>query len=474
MIRETTALAFARSFTPDPVDRKVRLSERFSKRPLIAVTVHENALEVSCVAFADGKPTFSETELFNFGEVDSEAAFIRTYAAKHDTTDVAINLQYGFTAMVSNRVKLAGSRAENLDQMQYNPEKIIGEPEQIRLKHALATHPTHNFALRFDFQRGDLDRIATVMAKANLTVVHFHCGMVDLINFIIARHWKEVSSETAFIFVDTRAVFTCLLEPRALGQPGFSMDTAAQDLREEVGSRLTEILRPGRRVILINDSPVDVAAMIAERETKNEIVTPLEGIAFPELYAVCADISDHYAYDLYPNEQRAKPFAPRSYIIVPILFWALIATSGVCGVVNSYRRLRAESHLNELTQQKNAIALDMISLAQQTTGIKAKESLAHDLRDWLALAPPTQGFWIKINEALRGTLQVQNMSIDRIPGQPQMRLVITVNASEREANEAFNQVSAVLGKEGYKTIDFKTYTVPNGYQYDHLLNVPVD
>jgi hypothetical protein len=298
--------------------------------------------------------------------------------------------------------------------------------------------------------------------------------MVDLINFIIARHWKEVSSETAFIFVDTRAVFTCLLEPRALGQPGFSMDTAAQDLREEVGSRLTEILRPGRRVILINDSPVDVAAMIAERETKNEIVTPLEGIAFPELYAVCADISDHYAYDLYPSEQRAKPFAPRSYIVVPILFWTLIAASGVCGVVNSYRRLRAESQLSELTRQKNVITGDMLSLAQQTTGFKAKEGLAHDLRDWLALAPPTQAFWIKINEALHGDLQVQNMSIDRTPGQPQMRLVITVSASEKEANEAFNQVSAVLGQEGYKTIDFKTYTVPNGYQYDHLLNVPVN
>jgi hypothetical protein len=474
MIRETVSLAFARSFTPDPVDRKVRLCERFSKRPTIAATVHENALEVSRVTFTDGQPIFSETELFNFGEVDSEAAFIRTYAAKHDATEVAINLQYGFTAMVSNRVKLAGSRAENLDLMQYNPEKIIGEPEQMRLKHALATHPTHNFALRFDFQRGDLDRIATVMVKANLTVVHFHCGMVDLINFIIARHWKEVSSETALIFVDTRAVFTCLLEPRALGQPGFSMDTAAQDLREEVGSRLTEILRPGRKVILINDSPVDVAAMIAERETKNQIITPMEGIVFPELYAVCSDISDHYAYDLYPNEQRAKPFAPRSYIVVPILFWTLIAASGVCGLVNSYRRLRAESQLKELTRQRNAIALDMMSLARQTTGFKAKEDLAHDLREWLALAPATQAFWIKITEALHGDLQVQNMSLDRTPGQPQMRLVIAVSASEKEANEAFNQVTAVLGKEGYKTIDFKTYTIPNGYQYDHLLNVPID
>jgi hypothetical protein len=474
MIRETIALAFARSFTPDPVDRKVQLSERFTRRPLIAVTLHENALEANLVAFTEGQPTFTETELFNFGEADSDAAFLRTYAAKHEATEVAINLQYGFTTMVSNRVKLAGSRSENLDQMQYNPEKILGEPEQIRLKHALATHPTHNFALRFDFQRSDLDRITTIMAKANLTVVHFHCGMVDLINFIIARHWSEVASETAFIFVDTRAVFTCLLEPRALGQPGFSMDTAAQDLREEVGSRLTEILRPGRKVILINDSPLDVAAMIAERETKNEIVTPLEGIAAPELHAVCADTPDYYAYDLYPNEQRAKPFAPRSYIVVPILFWTLIGASSLFGVVNSYRRLRAESRLNELTQQKNAIVLEMVALAQQTTGFKAKEDLANDLRDWLVLSPPTQGFWIKITDALRGQLQVQNMSIDRIPGQPQMRLVISISASEKEANDAFNRVFAVLGKEGYKTIDFKTYPVPNGYQYDHLLNVPVN
>ena len=474
MIRETIALAFARSFTPDPVDRKVQLAERFARRPLVAVTFFENTLEASRVAFVEGRPIFTETELFNFGPADSEAVFLRAYAARHDTTEVVINLQYGFTAMVSNRVKLAGSRAENLEQMQYNPEKILGEPEHARLKYALATHPTHNFALRFDFQRTDLDRIATIMAKAGLTVVQFHCGMVDLINFIIARHWKEVSAETAFVFVDARAVFTCVLEPRALGQPGFSMDTAAQDLPEEVGSRLTEILRPGRRVILINDSPVDVAAMIAERETKNEIITPLEGIASPELYAVCADTPEHYAYDLYPNEQRAKPFAPRSYIIVPILFWTLVAASGLCGVVNSYRRLRAESRLHGLMQQRNTLALDMLSLARQTTGFKATEDLAHDLRDWLALAPPTQGFWIKINEALRGHLQVQDMSIDRISGQPQMRLVITVSASEKEANEAFNRVSAILGREGYKTIDFKTYTVPNGYQYDHLLNVPVN
>jgi hypothetical protein len=474
MIRETIALAFGCCFTPDPVDRKVRLAERFARRPLIAATFFENTVEASLLTFVDGRPIFTETEQLNIGQTESEAAFFRSYASRHNVSEVAINLQHGFTAMVSNRVKLAGSRSENLDQMRSNPEEILGEPEQTKLKHALAAHPTHNFALRFDFQRTDLERIAVIMAKANLTVVHFHCGMVDLINYFIARHWKEVSPETALIFVDARAVFTCLLEPRTLGQPGFSMDTATQDLGEEVGSRLTEILRPNRRVILINDSPIDVAAMIAERDMNSEIVAPMEGITSPELHAVCLDAPDHYAYDLYPNEQRVKSFAPRSYIIVPILFWTLIAASGVCGIANSYRRLRSDTYLNELSQKKNSMAFDIISLARQTTSFKTTEDLARNLRDWLSLAPPTQDFWIKINDALRGQLQVQNMSIDRIPGQPQMRLVITVSATEREANSAFDSVSSVLKAEGYKTVDLKTYTVPNGYQYDHLLNVPVN
>src|SRR5579862_8410685 len=182
MIRETFSLAIGRSFTPDPVDRKVRLPERFAKRPLMVVTVFENAIEVALVAFTEGKPSFSETEYFQLTEADAEVDFLRTYAAKHGVSEVVINLQYGFTAMVSNRIKLGASRAENLELMQYNPEKILGEPEQTRLKHALATHPTHNFALRFDFQRGDLDRIEKIISKADLTVVHFHCGMVDLIN----------------------------------------------------------------------------------------------------------------------------------------------------------------------------------------------------------------------------------------------------------------------------------------------------
>jgi hypothetical protein len=474
MIRETISLAFARSFTPDPVDRKVRLAERFAHRPLIAVTLLENSIEASVVSFVDGKPAFRETELSHHTDDDGDATFLRSYAAKHGATEVAINLQHSFTAMVSNRVKLAGTRAENLDDMRYNPEKILGEPEQVRTKHAVAHHPTHNFALRFDFRQEDLDKIAGLMTKADLTVVHFHCGMVDLVNYIIARYWADVTTETAFIFVDARAVFTCLLEPRSLGQPGFAMDYAAQDIREEINSRLGEILRPGRKVILINDSALDVPAMIAERELKNEIITPMAGIPLPELYAVCADAPERYAYDLYSIEQHAKPFAPRSYIIVPIIFWLMIGVSGLCWVANSYRRHHAESQYNSLTQEKNALMLSSVSLAQQTNAFKAKEDLANDLRDWLSISPPTQSFWIKITDALRGHLQVQSMSITRTQGQPQMRFVITVSGKESDANEAFNRVTEVLTKQGFKTIDFKTYTVPNGYQYDHLLNVPVN
>jgi hypothetical protein len=69
---------------------------------------------------------------------------------------------------------------------------------------------------------------------------------------------------------------------------------------------------------------------------------------------------------------------------------------------------------------------------------------------------------------------VQSMSVTRTPGQPQMRFVLRVEATETDANAAFNRVTDVLSRMGFKTIDFKTNQVPNGFEYDHLLNVPAN
>jgi hypothetical protein len=62
--------------------------------------------------------------------------------------------------------------------------------------------------------------------------------------------------------------------------------------------------------------------------------------------------------------------------------------------------------------------------------------------------------------------------LTRQEGQPQMRLVIVVLGDAPAANRVFQRISALFGRMGYSTVDLKESLVPQGFRYEHLLNIP--
>ena len=72
----------------------------------------------------------------------------------------------------------------------------------------------------------------------------------------------------------------------------------------------------------------------------------------------------------------------------------------------------------------------------------------------------------------RPVARVDSLSLTRQEGQPQMRLVVVVLGEPSAANRIFQRVSALFGRMGYSTVDLKESLVPNGFRYEHLLNMP--
>ena len=68
--------------------------------------------------------------------------------------------------------------------------------------------------------------------------------------------------------------------------------------------------------------------------------------------------------------------------------------------------------------------------------------------------------------------RVDSLSLTRQEGQPQMRLVIVVMGEASAANRIFQRISALFGRMGYNTVDLKETLVPQGFRYEHLLNIP--
>jgi hypothetical protein len=115
--------------------------------------------------------------------------------------------------------------------------------------------------------------------------------------------------------------------------------------------------------------------------------------------------------------------------------------------------------------------------------VDARGKTALAMRDWLLISPSTQGFLIAITKEVEAATnqglkegksvgQVDSISLTRQEGQPQMRLVLVVLGDAPAANRIFQRVSALFGRMGYSTVDLKESLVPQGFRYEHLLNIP--
>ncbi|MGD1032432.1 MAG: hypothetical protein ABSA05_14985 [Opitutaceae bacterium] len=481
MIQQAIDLLLGRAFSPDFIDTSVTLARRFAKRPLLAVTIFKDGIEVVPVSFSGGSPVFGKAEFNPTGGEDVDANFLRATAERHKTSECLLNLTTGYTAVLSSRASRPDNDEEAILLMRDNPERILGEPPTQGCRHSLAFHPTHNFAVVFAHRESEINMAVALAAKAELGIARLHCGVSSLLIHILGNHWSEVGREAEFLFVDRGSLFYLPAAEGSLGRPLFDVGLKEAALNQAIAERVGK-LKSGGRVILVNSSGVDIEAMIKERAADITVVSPMKDDAQPALLACCSD-KPRLAYDLYPNDRVVRPFAPRSLRVVPFTFWAAAAVSVAVIGINMFRQGQASRMAGSYVRQSDMLdqmkkhSDDVIHEAQ------SRADNASAICNWLLISPMTQSLLVDLTREIQGATEqaqrdgkpvarVESLSLTRQEGQPQMRLVIVVLGEPSAANRIFQRVSALFGRMGYSTVDLKETLVPQGFRYEHLLNIP--
>jgi len=481
MIQQCLDLALGRAFKPDPIDTAVPLARRFAKRPLVAVTVYKDGLEVALVTFAGEAPTIGRPEFGPTGGEEVDASFLRAFAERHKARECLINLTTGYTAVLSSRARRADSDEEALVLMRDNPERLLGEPPAQGCRHSLAFHPTHNFAVAFAHKEHDINSVVAMVAKADLSIARLQCGMASLLIHVLGHHWAEIGREAELLFVDRASLFYLAVSEGSFGRPLFDIGLKEAALRQAVSERI-ERLKPDGRVILINSSGIDIEAMILERRKTLDLIQPMKDQPSPALVACCSD-RPRLGYDLYPSERLVRPFAPGRLWIVPAVLWTTVAAAVMIVGTNTFRATQADRLAASFETQGHMLGDSEKRMQGVIHDVEARAKTADAMCNWLLISPPTEALLIDLSKEIeaatnqglqesKSVAQVDSLSLTRLEGQPQMRLVIVVLGDAASANRVFQRISALFGRMGYSTVDLKETLVPQGFRYEHLLNIP--
>ena len=250
MIQQCIDLALGRAFTPDPLDTAVPLARRFARRPLLALSVYKDGLEIVPITFEGDEPKFGPAEFRTTAGEDADTAFVRAAAERHKARECLINLTYGYTAVLSSRARRPDSDEEAILLMRDNPERILGESPAQGCRHSLAFHPTHNFATVFAHREAEINAAAALAARAELGVARLQCGASSLLSYVIGQSWPEVHEEAELLFVDRASLFYLPVAEGSFGRPLFDIGLREATHSQAVAERIGK-LKSGGRVILI-------------------------------------------------------------------------------------------------------------------------------------------------------------------------------------------------------------------------------
>ncbi|HVW21058.1 MAG TPA: hypothetical protein VHC86_07560 [Opitutaceae bacterium] len=481
MIQQTLDLALGRAFVPDPQDTLIPLAKRFAKKPLIAVTVFKDGYEFVPVTFAGGQPAFGAAQAAAPAGEDADADALRAFAEKHKAKDCLINLATGYTAVLSSRTRRPESDEEAILLMRDSPERLLGEAPAHGCRPSIVYHPTHNFAVVFHHKENEIGSAVVMAQKAGLALARLQCGMSSLLGYVLGHHWSEIGRECELLFVDRSSVFTMAVAEGSFSRPLFDVGLKETALKQAIVERVAKLKRGGRK-ILVNTSGIDVAAMIREEDPAAEVAAPLQGQDQPLLRACCSD-RPRLGYDLFPGERTVRPHASPQLRPVPLLFWGVAAAFLVAFSVNAVRTAGFRRDTATLRSQAQTLEQGKKQAEGTMQEVAARTKVASDIADWLLISPMTQALLIQINQEIQAATEegikeskpvaeVGSLSLIRQEGQPQMRLSIVLNGDSSAANRVFQRISALFGRLGYSTVDLRETSAPQGFRYEHLVNLP--
>jgi hypothetical protein len=267
----------------------------------------------------------------------------------------------------------------------------------------------------------------------------------------------------------------------SFGRPLFDVGLKESALKQAIVERVGK-LRQGGRTILVNASGIDVEAMLKEDSTDGSVVTPLKDRANPFLWACCTD-KPRLGYDLFPNDRTVRPYASGRLRPVPFIFWGALAAAAVVISANGIREGRSRQQTAALANQARMLEQGKKQAESAMQEVVARGKVASDVADWLLISPMTQTLLIQINQEIEAATaegvkegkpvaEVDSLALAREEGQPQMRLSIVLNGDSSAANRVFQRISSLFGRLGYSTVDLRETVAPQGFRYEHLVNLP--
>ncbi len=481
MIQQCLDLLTGRAFVPDPLDAAMPLARRFSNRPLVAVTLFKDGLEAVAVTFREGVPSFGPPEsLPSSGIDDADANFLRAFAERNRASHCLVVLTTGYTAVLSSRTRRPENDEDAVRWMRDSPERLLGEPPAQGCRPTVAFHPTHNFAVVLNHREHEIAAAVSLASRAGLGLARLQCGMSSLLIHVLGNFWADVEQEAEILLVDRGSLFYLPVSAGGMGRPLFDIGLKEAPLRQAIAERV-EKLKPGGKVILVDTSGLDVLSLIGRR-AEIRVVTPLKDQPQPSLWACCSD-APRLGADLYPSERTIRPCAPARLRVVTVAFWGVAAVSAVMIGGNAFRASRDNHLAAGFRYQAQMLAAGRGRVEQTMNDAASRGRQASAIRQWLLISPSTQALLIELTREIeaateqgasqnRGVAQVDSISLARQEGQPQMRLALVVLGDASAANRVFQRISALLARLGYSTVDLKESLVPQGFRYEHLLNMP--
>ncbi len=433
------------------------------------------------MTFAGGLPVFGPAQARPSGGEDADADALHAFAEQHKAKDCLINLATGYTVTLSSRTRRPETETEAILLMRDNPERLLGEAPAHGCRPSLVYHPTHNFAAVFSHKESDIGMAVALAQKAGLGLARLQCGMSSLLNYVVGNHWSEIGKEAELLLVDRSSLLYMSIGEGSFGRPLFDIGLKEAALKEAITERVGK-LKPGGKTVLVNASGLDIEKLIEERNHHDIVVVPLKDQAQPFLWA-CGTDRPRLGYDLFPNERTVRPFAPARLRPVPFIFWGALAAFVAVFGLNSFRETRARQLTAALTNQANMLDLGKKQAVSAMQAVVARGKEASDIADWLLISPMTQTLLIEINKEIeaataeglaenKSVAQVDSLSISREEGQPQMRLSIVLIGDSSAANRVFQRISSLFGRLGFSTVDLRETVAPQGFRYEHLVNLP--
>jgi len=481
MIQQTLDLALGRAFVPDPQDTLIPLAKRFARKPLIAVTIFKDGYEFVPVTFAGGLPVFGAAQTAPPAGEDADADALRALAERFKAKDCLINLATGYTAVLSSRTRRPESDEEAILLMRDSPERLLGEAPAHGCRPSIVSHPTHNFAVVFSHKENEIGSAVVMAQKAGLGLARLQCGMSSLLGHVLAHYWSEVGRDAELLFVDRSSVFTMAVTEGSFSRPLFDIGLKESALKQAVVERVAKLKRGGKK-ILVNTSGIDIEAMIREEDPEAAIATPLKEQDQPILRACCGD-KPRLGYDLFPGERTVRPHATNQLRPLPLLFWSVAAVFLAAFSINTFRSAGYHRQTAVLENQARNLEQGKKQAEAAMQEVAARSKVASDIADWLLISPMTQTLLIQINQEIQAATEeaikenkpvaeVGSLSLVRQEGQPQMRLAIVLNGDSSAANRVFQRISSLFSRLGYSTVDLRETVAPQGFRYEHLVNLP--